>query len=63
MEEILTKWSCLIYNRTLVICNFLHRSLHYGNKPFLQASVDAHSHEGEFLWVVDLSHWSSLLSW
>ena len=27
---------------------------HYGNKPFLQAAVDAHSHEGEFPWVVEV---------
>ena len=28
--------------------------LHYGNKPFLQAAVDAHSHEGKFAWVVEV---------
>jgi hypothetical protein len=27
---------------------------HYGNKPFLQAAVDAHPHEGEFPWVVEV---------
>jgi len=29
-------------------------SPHYGNEPFLQAAVDAHPHEGEFPWVVEV---------